>query len=69
VCLPGLWTKGIAKDSMFDRHGGTPIIYAAAEGHLSCIQFLLKNNADVNSQDEYVPAVNVVCCDGCGFCV
>jgi hypothetical protein len=63
-----LWTKGLAKDSYFDRDGGnTPITYAAGEGHLSCIQFLLKNNADVNSRNKYALAVNVVCCDGCGF--
>ena len=67
ACWPGLCSKGIAKDSIFDRHGGTPIIYAAAHGHLSCIKFLLQNNANVNSQDKYVPAVIAICFSGCGL--
>ncbi len=59
----------LLKTQYFDREGTTPIIYAAAEGHLSCIQVLLKNNADVNSQDKYALAVIAVCCFGCGLFV
>jgi hypothetical protein len=49
----------LLKTQYFGRNGANPILYAALSGHLSCIQFLLKNNADVNSQAEYALAVNV----------
>jgi len=53
----------------FGRNGATPLVFAAAHGQVSCIQFLLKNNADVNSQNKYVLAVIAVCCSGCELCV
>ena len=34
-----------------DADGETPLHYAALNGHLDCVRFLLKDNADVNLTD------------------
>ncbi len=39
-------------DARCCRDGRASIHWAAEEGHLSCLEFLVARNADVNARDE-----------------
>ncbi len=38
---------------MFISIGWTPLVYAASEGHLSIVEFLVTQDADVNVKNKY----------------
>ena len=37
---------------MFDEHGKTALIYAAENGHIECLNMLIKAGADVNFKNK-----------------